>query len=304
MNAHSSFINRHCVALYFGIVYLLAWAVWIPLVIARHGTAGEQVNLSLTLLAGAAPCISATFVAWAAFGREGVKRLWQRLIRWQIGLRWYLAAFFVPAALLIAATVLIVLFKGPPVGYLANFQPIGLLTGLLLYIPMAVFEEVGWRGFAQPGLQKNLSALGACAILGIGWSFWHFPYFLIPEFSFFSLDALQGFLSGFAIYSLGTIPTCILIAWLFNNSDGSLILPCIFHGANNVFAGTFLIPLIQANGTFALALSTGVSTFAAAVVLIVFGYHRLTRRPFSSENLAFGLVPEAGLEHSVSGVMS
>lgn len=292
MNALSSFINRHCVAFYFAIVFLIAWIVWIPLVIARHGPAGEQVNLSITLLAGTAPCISATFVAWAAFGREGVKQLWQRLIHWQIGSRWYFAALFTPAALLLLATTLIVLLKGRPSGYLANFQPVSLLTGLLIYIPMAVFEEVGWRGFAQPGLQKNFSALGACAILGFGWSFWHFPYFLIPEFSFFSLDSLQGFLSGFAIYSLGTIPTCILIAWLFNNSYGSLILPCIFHGANNVFAGTFLIPLIHANGTFALALSTALSTLTATVVLIVFGYHRLTHKPYSSENLAFGLVPK------------
>lgn len=292
MNARRAFIKRYCVTFYFAIVYILAWIVWIPLVLARQGASGEQVNLSLTLLAGASPGVAATLVAWASHGREGVKHLWQRLIRWRISPLWYLAALFIPAVLVMTSTILIILFKSRPPGYLANFQPVSLLTGLVIYIPMAVFEEVGWRGIAQPGLQKKMSSFGACVILGLGWSFWHFPYFLIPEFSFFPLDSLQGFLSGFAIYALGTIPTCILIAWLFNNSNGSLILPCVFHGTNNVFAGTFLIPLIKAYGMFAFALSTGLSTLAAAIVLIMFGYRQLIRRPTSSLNPAFGLVPD------------
>lgn len=290
MKSHPSFIQRHPVGFYFTMVYLLAWAVWIPLVIARRGLAGAQVNLSLTLLAGAAPGVAATLAAWVAFGRDGVLHLWQRLIRWRISPLWYLVALLIPATLPSLTAALVILFTGRPSGFLVALQPTSILIGLLLYIPMAVFEEVGWRGFAQPGLQMKMSTLSASIILGLGWSFWHLPYFLIPEFSFFPTNSIQDFILGFAIYSVGTIPTCILMAWLFNNSNGSLIMPCIFHGTTNVFAGTFLIPLIKSNGLFALALSVGLSTFAAVIILIVYGYQRLIRRSEISKRSAFELV--------------
>lgn len=283
-------IRRHPVALYFTLVYALAWAVWIPLMIARR--AGAQVNLSLTLLAGAAPSAAATLAAWFAFGRKGVTYLWQRLIRWRISPLWYLAALLIPAVLPILTVTLVALLAGLPPALFTAARPASLLIGLLIYIPMAVFEEVGWRGFAQPGLQAQHSALGASAVLGMAWSIWHLPYFLIPEFSFFPAVSPQGFIAGFAIYSLGTIPTCILMAWLFNNSKGSLVLPCVFHGATNVFSGTFLIPLSKANGLFALVLSAGLSTLTAVAVLIVFGYRRLVRGSVGREHPAFGLVPD------------
>jgi membrane protease YdiL (CAAX protease family) len=282
-----SIIRLHPVAFYFTLVYTLAWAVWIPLAIARRGASGNQVNLSLTLLAGAAPSVAATLTTWVAFGRKGVAHLWRRLIWWRISPPWYLAALLIPAILAILTAALVVLFTGLSPAFFAGTQPASLMIGLLIYIPMAVFEEVGWRGFAQPGLQARLSALGASAILGMAWSIWHLPYFLIPEFSFFPADSLQRFITGFAIYSLGTIPTCILMAWLFNNSTGSLVLPCVFHGATNVFSGTFLIPLIRASGFIALVLSAGLSTLAAAVVLVVFGYRRLVRGSVGPEHPAF-----------------
>lgn len=289
MNSRPSIIQRHPVPFYFVLVYTLAWIVWIPLVIARRGLAGEQVNLSLTLLAGAAPGAAAILSAWAAFGRNGVLCLLRRLLQWRISPVWYLAAFFLPAILPSLTAALVVLFTGRSPGLLVEIKPTNILVGLLTYIPMAVFEEIGWRGFAQPGLQMRMSALRASAILGLGWSFWHLPYFLIPEFSFFPIDSMQNFIIGFAIYSIGTIPTCILIAWLFNNSNGSLILPCIFHGVTNVFAGTFLIPLIKGDGLFALGLSVGLSTFTAVVILIVYGYPKLVRGSRISEHAAFRL---------------
>jgi membrane protease YdiL (CAAX protease family) len=292
MNVHDSIFRRHPVASYFALVYALAWAVWIPLAIVRRGATGEQVNLSLTLIAGASPGIAATLIAWAAFGRKGVIYLWQRLIRWRIRPAWYLAAFLIPALLPILTAVLVALIVGLPAGFLASVQPASLLIGLLMYIPMSLFEEVGWRGFAQPGFQARLSALGASAILGIAWSVWHLPYFLIPEFSFFPADSPAGFIAGFALYALGTIPTCILMAWLFNNSEGSLVLPCIFHGATNVFSGTFLIPLVKANGFFALALSVGLSTLTAVVVLFLFGYRRLVRGFIAPDHPAFTLIKD------------
>lgn len=269
-------------------MYALAWAVWIPLAIARRRPAGQQVNLSLTLFAGAAPGLAATLVAWVALGRRGAARLWERLGKWRIAWPWYLAALLVPALIPILTAGVLSLQQGLPPAFWTALQPISLLFGLLTYIPMAVFEEIGWRGLAQPGLQARRSALVSSAIVGLAWSLWHLPYFLIPDFRFFPAG-WQGFATGLALYALGTIPTCILMAWLFNNSSGSLILPCVFHGATNVFSGAFLIPLVKAGGLLPLAISTGWTVLASLIVLAVFGYRRLVRGSVAPDDAAFRL---------------
>lgn len=88
---------------------------------------------------------------------------------------------------------------------------------------------------------------------------------------------------------MGTIPTCLLIAWLFNNSEGSLVLPCIFHGTTNVFNAAFPTPLVRAVGLRPLAVSAGVSTIAALIVVWVFGHRRLRRAEDSVTSAAFRL---------------
>jgi len=46
----------------------------------------------------------------------------------------------------------------------------------------ALFEEVGWRGFALPRLQAQLGPLRWTLVLGGVWAAWHLPqYVVLPE---------------------------------------------------------------------------------------------------------------------------
>ena len=45
---------------------------------------------------------------------------------------------------------------------------------------VVVGEELGWRGFALPNQLQKHSALAASLILGVLWSIWHLPTFLVP----------------------------------------------------------------------------------------------------------------------------
>ena len=48
-------------------------------------------------------------------------------------------------------------------------------TFLSTLIIVGLFEEVGWRGFALPRLQRRLDALWAALVLGVLWALWHLP---------------------------------------------------------------------------------------------------------------------------------
>ena len=44
---------------------------------------------------------------------------------------------------------------------------------LLLYLPGAALEELGWTGYATPRLQPRLGVLGAGLLIGAVWALWH-----------------------------------------------------------------------------------------------------------------------------------
>jgi len=40
-------------------------------------------------------------------------------------------------------------------------------------------EEFGWRGVAQPILQRHMAPIWAGVLIGIIWGFWHLPAFFL-----------------------------------------------------------------------------------------------------------------------------
>jgi membrane protease YdiL (CAAX protease family) len=42
-------------------------------------------------------------------------------------------------------------------------------------------KKIGWRGVALPGFLKTRSSLKASLILGLVWSVWHLPFWLLRD---------------------------------------------------------------------------------------------------------------------------
>jgi uncharacterized protein len=140
---------------------------------------------------------------------------------------------------------------------------------------------LGWRGFALPRLQEKYNALLSSLILGVIWTCWHLPLFFITGMTQMSIP--------FPIYLVLVITITIYITWLYNNSNGSLIITVLAHFAYNMTAFlTGTLGLMPAMLFYMIAGSLlGVLTIG---IVIVYGPRYLSRKQIG--DMPFQRVPE------------
>jgi hypothetical protein len=97
----------------------------------------------------------------------------------------------------------------------------GLVAAIALSVIKGPVEEFGWRGFAQPLLQRKFAPVWVAMIIGIVWGFWHLPAFL--------LSGTQQSAWSFGPFFAGTIAISLIVTQLFNASRGSILLAAFMH---------------------------------------------------------------------------
>ena len=213
-------------------------------------------------------------------GRAGVRRLLGRLVLWRVGVRWYLFALVgVPLIMLLGFVVYVMAppdlgaLGGPSFGvtYLVGFVLTMVLGGPL-------FEEIGWRGFALPRLQRMRGPLVASLVLGVLWAFWHLPQFLVPTWA---ASSGGGGISGIVLFVLAAVAFSVVISWVFNNTRASLLIVVLVHTSIDAFAGV-MSTVYPAAATSAWPMIIGFGVVAVALVVVTRGrlsYDRLLDAP-------------------------
>jgi uncharacterized protein len=142
-----------------------------------------------------------------------------------VPVRWYAAVLVVVLVLYVSPLVLDRdgierrLVEGGPMAFLL----VGLAFGAL--------EEPGWRGYAQEGLQRELSVGAASLIIGIVWAVWHIPLFFIEGTYQWHLGVGTPAFWSFLAVLVATAP---VFAWLYNGAGNATFAPVIAHGLGNV----------------------------------------------------------------------
>ncbi len=202
------------------------------------------------------PAFAAVIVSQVFEGKAGIKDLLKGLLRWRVGLVWYIVAVFSPVVLLAVAQVLTKLLGLPVVMSHFALSPYVIFVGFLAN----TCEEIGWRGFALPQLQKRYNALIATLIVGALWALWHFP-----------LVFLAGPMAEAPFLWFITIVTnAFIYTWIYNSTKGSILLVALLHVSLNIF-GAFI------TGVSPVAYAL-VSCGVAIVLIGVFGKTNLSRR--------------------------
>jgi membrane protease YdiL (CAAX protease family) len=213
--------------LYLVITFAMTWTSWWALATAFRSSDGAFAHPFSTLLfvIGALGPTVGAIVAVALTPTQGTLREYaSRLFRWRISPIWWLAALAMPPVMAWLVEHIDLLSVGSSV----RAPPLQPLSQLAMLFPLMIvgggLEELGWRGVAQPELERRFCPLIAAIIVGFFWAVWHLPLFFVPGTSQYGTN--------FGFFTLQIFGTGFITAWLYDKTR-SILLCVLFHAAVN-----------------------------------------------------------------------
>jgi membrane protease YdiL (CAAX protease family) len=214
-----NFIKKHAFLSFLLLTVLISWGPWIM--------TGRDM-----LVFG--PTIAGVILIAITRGKEGLRDIVKQLLRVQVRLRWWLTALLLPCAVAFAAIAVNMLAgnESPDFAFFSGQWHLILVFFLITFIGGPLGEEIGWRGFSVPYLQRKTTPLLTALIIGIAWGIWHLPEFLTRGALHHQMGAVY-----FPLFVLGEIALSIVMTWLYNKTDSSLLIAgLLFHNAENFWS--------------------------------------------------------------------
>jgi membrane protease YdiL (CAAX protease family) len=274
-------VARHPLIFFVVVAYGWAWLCWLPLLADRQDWVTWSVSPYLHLAGGLGPAVAALIVTAALRGRVGVRLLLGQCVAWRGRLRWLAVAAVGPLVLfgvaLAAARIIDGSWPstarfGASAEYAATPLAVYWAANLVFY---GYGEEIGWRGFLQPWLQRRRNALTAAVAVSVVWALWHLPLFAITP-TYRAMPAI-----GYVGFYFSLLVGALILAWLYLVSRASILVVAVFHAvfdiATTTPTGVSMIPTLMG---------------AAVTVAGLFTLPYLIRtRPTAVPRTAVGAVP-------------
>jgi membrane protease YdiL (CAAX protease family) len=134
-----------------------------------------------------------------------------------------------------------------------NIQHILLNYGIWIIIGVAR-EEIGWRSFLQPLLDRKYPIIISSIIVGVIWGLWHINHFINDRI--FVLEFL-----------LSTISYSIIIMFLLRNTEYNIFVLSMFHASMNI---SFKIFLENSYGNIKLFFINGIIWAIFTIIIILY----------------------------------
>jgi hypothetical protein len=246
MNTITSVVKRYPLVSFFVLAYAISYGFYVL----------SAMWPGFPFLFPFGSVLAALIVASVTHGRDGLKDLLSRCLRWRVGLRWYAAALLVPVLIALAVVALNILLGAP----MPTAAQLGPWYSIFLLFPMAMIdaplqENSGWHGYAMPRFPANRSPLANTLILGVLLAGWHAPL------------ALAG--GAIALpYLLSTLFSAFVTNWVYYNARQSALLAILYHTAANTMGIYFSRMLSGPDLTRYFWLLAAVNCVAAVVVVI------------------------------------
>jgi len=228
------YIKNHEILSFVFLTFVFSWTIWGILYSSSIGIIDNNIYkkhyVLLECLGGSGPSIMSIIITAFLYKKNGLKELLFRLIKWRYNVVYYIIAIFgVPMITYISYLVCRwVGFKGEVKFITSPYFILGSFIGTL-FLGGPLNEEIGWRGFLLLKFQKKLNQFWSSIAVGIIWACWHLPLFFIAGTNQYGYS--------FVLFMVNVVLLSIVITWIFNRAEGSLLLPILFHTAYNTSTG-------------------------------------------------------------------
>ncbi|MBO0452255.1 CPBP family intramembrane glutamic endopeptidase [Candidatus Enterococcus murrayae] len=199
----------------------ISWSFWLLAAALTHlgkTPFSNPLVMLLFILGGISPAFNEIYLKKKTSTLEEYRTFKKNIIHFKQPLKAYLLVFGIAW-----------LFCFLPVLLGGSVQLVPLYVAILEFPIMIIgggIEEIGWRGFLQPMLQKKFSTLASACIVSLIWTFWHIPLWWIQGSNQSSMSLIWFTLTCFSL--------SILLSYIWNKYE-SIYLCIIFHAAINSF---------------------------------------------------------------------
>ena len=248
MGGSTRFVAHRPTSCFIVLAYALAWACWLPLLADRQDWVSWSASPYLHLLGALGPAAAALIVTAAVHGTRGVRRLLVACLAWRGRLGLLTLAAFGPLVLFAVAVVAARVIEGrwPALDRFGATSEYPAIPITLYWVANLVCygygEEIGWRGYLQPALQRGRSALTAAVGVSVVWAGWHLPLFGITP-TYRAMPAV-----GFVGFYFSLLVGALVLAWLYLVGRASILVVAVFHAVFDITTTTptttTLIPLL------------------------------------------------------------
>lgn len=260
MSVLRDILGGHQVVSFTVLTFLFSWyfwsaAAWVP----------ESRSLYL-VLGGLGPSLVGLVLIGVMSGGEGVSRVLARLLPGETHPLWFLFSL-IGGLLLVVPGIALLMYLGEVTFALGDLYQV-FISFASVFIFSVVGEEIGWRGFALPRLQREAVAAVSGLVVGVIWGVWQIPLWYVPGHIYQSTP-----MPIFLVYVAGV---SVLCTWLYNNTKGSLLVVSLFHAAS--YAAFGLLPTLSIEaGWLPMLASTGALWVIVGVIVVYFGPTYLSR---------------------------
>ena len=180
----------------------------------------------------------------------------------------FIISFGIQATILGLAILLYIIFNEQGLQTLAFAAPSLIFLNILINLTSGPLgEELGWREYALNKFQQKYSPLKSSLIIGIAWGFWHFPLWLLTEYT--GVDLLLYVIA----FVTGITATSVIITFFYNKSKNLTIAIWIHFWFNYLLVGIFAV----SSGFLNLFLFVVLFYIIAAIILVIFNRDKMMK---------------------------
>ena len=229
---------------FFIVTFLWSWIILLPLALLINlkiiaiDASNLIIALTISLIVALGPAAGAFFSLYTISGKVAIKEYCKKFISLKFGLKTWIIMFSILGLAYFIAWIIPEFFGE---NRIPSFIPIYFFP---VYLLLMIFigggqEEIGWRGYILPFLEKKYGLILGSLILGIIWSIWHIPLWFIP-------GTTQVYMNYIA-FTFMTIGYSYIFSWIIELSNNRLLSGLISHGIANGFAVIFPTLVMEKN---------------------------------------------------------